>query len=159
MPLNIKMVPFERICVGTSTVTNCCSNPAKISIDGTAPILRQVYTMLEDRADTPLKRVYLCLQKLYLGFEDATPEQYDSSVRILLDEMPDAVKTVEKAGSKIMNSNLFGAIQEYRDLLNSTNSACHNWTTEFTGQFQPKIDLENPPNEPIVIRPPRRKCF
>jgi len=156
MSLNIKMAPFERICIGTSTITNCWPEPTKFKIDGNAPVLRQVYTMLDDRADTPLKKVYLCVQKMYLGFEDVTYDQYELAVERLMADMPSAAHTVRKANAKIADGNLFGAIQEYRNLLNTAHSTSRDWTAEFTGQFQPKIDPNDPLCESMVIRAQRR---
>ncbi|NVN88145.1 MAG: flagellar biosynthesis repressor FlbT [Rhodopseudomonas sp.] len=150
MALKVKMMPYERIFIGATTVTNCWSEPAKFTIEGSAPVLRQAHAMLEERADTTLKRVYLCVQKLYLGCDGATPAQYFALVSALLAEMPQAATTVAQANSEIANGSYYGAIREYRKLLDSEYPQ-RDWAAELTGMFQP-----DPKAAPEVIRAPRR---
>jgi len=150
MALKVKMMPFERIFIGATTVTNCWSEPAKFTIEGAAPVLRQAHAMLEERADTTLKRVYLCVQKLYLGRDGATPAQYVELVAALLAEMPRAADTVAAANAEIASGSYYGVIRAYRKLLDAEYPQ-RDWAAELTGMFQPKPD-----NAPVVIRAPRR---
>jgi flagellar biosynthesis regulator FlbT len=157
MALKIKMDPFERIFIGTTSVTNCWSEPAKFTIEGNAPILRQASTMLEERADTPLRQVYLCVQKLYLGDEAATLAQYFERVGALLDEMPSAAATVAAANAEIGKGSLYGALRQYRKLLDSVSVNGRDWAAEVTGVFEPTPTvIARQGKEPLVIRAPRR---
>lgn len=156
MPMKVKLAPYERIFIGTTVVTNCWSEPAKFTIDGDGPVLRQESTMLAERADSPLKQVYLCVQKLYLGFADATVAQYHRAVELLIKEMPTAAETIDKANSEVAKGNFYGAIREYRWLLDIAHPGGRDWTAELTGVFQPKVDPDAPSSAPVVIRAPRR---
>jgi len=153
MALKVKMMPYERIFIGSTTVTNCWSEPAKFTIEGCAPVLRQAHAMLEERADTTLKRLYLCVQKLYLGCDGATSAQYFELVAALLAEMPQAAATVAQANAEIANGSYYGAIREYRKLLDSEYPQ-RDWAAELTGLFQPKPTATA--EAPVVIRAPRR---
>ncbi|MDF3812299.1 MULTISPECIES: flagellar biosynthesis repressor FlbT [Rhodopseudomonas] len=150
MALKVKMMPYERIFIGTTVVTNAWSEPAKFSIEGAAPVLRQAHAMLEERADTPLKRVYLCVQNLYLGCDGASVARYFELVAELLAQMPQAAATVAAANSEIAKGSFYGAIREYRKLLYSEYPQ-RDWAAELTGLFQPKAA-----SAPVVIRAPRR---
>jgi flagellar biosynthesis regulator FlbT len=157
MALKIKMDPFERIFIGTTSVTNCWSEPAKFTIEGNSPILRQASTMLEERANTPLRQVYLCVQKLYLGDATATLDHYFQRVAALLAAMPSAGATVAAANAEIGNGVLYGALKHYRKLLDQVSVNGRDWAAEVTGVFQPTPTvIARQGREPLVIRAPRR---
>jgi len=74
MPLKVELKPFERIIIGQSVVTNSDTR-AKFLIDGKAPILREKDILTAETANTPVKRLYLCIQMMYL--EDDIPKYQD----------------------------------------------------------------------------------
>src|SRR3954451_1248744 len=65
MALRVELKPGERIIIGESLITNSDSRAAFL-IDGDAPILREEDILTAEPADTPVKRVYLCVQMMYL---------------------------------------------------------------------------------------------
>ena len=65
MPLRVELKPFERIVVGESVIINSGSRTSFL-IDGEAPILRERDTVTAETADTPAKRLYFCIQLMYL---------------------------------------------------------------------------------------------
>jgi flagellar protein FlbT len=65
MALRVELKPGERIIIGESLITNSDSRAAFL-IDGDAPILREKDILTAETADTPVKRVYLCVQMMYL---------------------------------------------------------------------------------------------
>jgi flagellar biosynthesis regulator FlbT len=113
--------------------------------------------MLDERATTPLRKVYLCVQKLYLGDEVATLAQYFERVGALLAEMPSAGATVAAANTEIANGSLYGALKHYRQLLDQVSPNGRDWAAEVTGVFQPvPAIVARQGKEPLVIRAPRR---
>ena len=88
MALKVELKPFERIIIGQSVVTNSDSR-ARFLIDGKAPILREKDILTAETANTPVKRLYLCIQMMYL--EDDIPKYQDlymDFVKDLLQAVP-----------------------------------------------------------------------
>jgi flagellar biosynthesis regulator FlbT len=119
MGLKITLKPFERIEIGPLTLTNGWLEPSTFLIEGIAPVLRQANTLLEDQADTSLKQVYLCVQKLFLRREGATIAQYQQKAAQLLEEMPAAETTIHDAGRDIAEGRLYVALRRYRELMDA----------------------------------------
>lgn len=120
--LKITLKPFERIEIGALTLINGWTESSTFSIEGIAPVLRQANTIREDLADTSLRRVYLCLQKLYLQRDGATLDGYRTAAERLLADMPVAAATVAKADEAIAANRLYAALKAYRDLLDETDA-------------------------------------
>ena len=65
MPLRVELKPFERIVIGESVIINSDTRTCFL-IDGESPILRERDTVTAETANTPAKRLYLCVQTMYL---------------------------------------------------------------------------------------------
>ena len=65
MPLRVELKPFERIVIGETVLINSGTRTSFL-IDGDAPILREKDTITAETANTPAKRLYLCVQTMYL---------------------------------------------------------------------------------------------
>ncbi len=65
MPLRVELKPFERIIIGESVIINSGARTSFL-IDGDTPILREKDTVTAESADTPAKRLYHCVQTMYL---------------------------------------------------------------------------------------------
>src|SRR5215470_11608517 len=98
MPLRVELKPFERIVIGESVIINSGTRTCFL-IDGDTPILREKDTVTAESADTPAKRLYLCVQTMYLK-NDATRqrERYLDLIKELRDTIPhsrDLIESVE----------------------------------------------------------------
>ena len=65
VPLRVELKPFERIVIGDIVLVNSGTRTSFL-IDGDARILRERDTITAETANTPAKRLYLCLQTMYL---------------------------------------------------------------------------------------------
>ena len=65
MPLRVELKPFERIIIGETVIIKSGTRTSFL-IDGEAPILREKDTVTVETANTPVKRLYLCVQTMYL---------------------------------------------------------------------------------------------
>ena len=65
MALRVELKPYERIVIGKSVITNS-ETRAVFLIDGETPILREKDILTADTANTPVRRIYLCVQMMYL---------------------------------------------------------------------------------------------
>src|SRR6266568_6132238 len=101
MALRVELKPGERIIIGESLITNSDSRAAFL-IDGDAPILREKDILTAETANSPVKRIYLCVQMMYL--EKDIPkyqELYMGFVKDLLEAVPSFRPQIEAASKLI----------------------------------------------------------
>lgn len=117
MPLRVELKPFERIIIGQSVITNSEHRTAFL-IDGDTPILREKDILTSETANTPVKRIYLCVQQMYL--ENDIPkyqELYLGFVKDMLDAVPSSRAPIETASNHILSGSLYKALKEIRKLM------------------------------------------
>lgn len=122
MPLRVELKPFERIIIGNSVITNS-ETRAVFLIDGETPILREKDILTAETANTPVKRIYLCVQQMYL--EDDIPKYQDlylGFVKELLEAVPSFRDAIETASKLILSGHLYKALREIRKLISRENS-------------------------------------
>jgi flagellar biosynthesis repressor protein FlbT len=117
MALKIELKPFERIIIGESLITNS-DQRARFLIEGNAPILREKDILTADAADTPVKRIYLCVQMMYL--ENDIPKYQDlyfEFVKDLLAAAPSSRKQIESASNHILSGAFYKALKDIKKLM------------------------------------------
>ena len=117
MALRVELKPFERIIIGDSLITNSDTKTAFL-IDGDAPILREKEILTADTANTPVRRIYLCVQMMYL--EKDIPkyqELYLGFIKELLEAAPSFRPGIEGASNLILSGHLYKALKEIRKLI------------------------------------------
>ncbi len=117
MPLRVELKPFERIVIGQSVITNS-ETRATFLIDGETPILREKDILTGETANTPVKRIYLCVQQMYL--ENDIPkyqELYLGFVKDMLEAVPSFRVPLETASNLILSGDLYKALREIRKLI------------------------------------------
>jgi flagellar protein FlbT len=117
MALKVELKPFERILIGQSLITNT-EFRTKLMIEGHAPILREKDILTAETADTPVKRLYLCVQMMYL--EDDIPKYQDlymSFVKDLLEAVPSFRQSIETASRLILGGSLYQSLREIQRLI------------------------------------------
>jgi flagellar biosynthesis repressor protein FlbT len=117
MSLRVVLKPFERIIIGQSVITNS-ETRSTFLIDGEAPILREKDILTAETANTPVKRLYLCIQMMYL--ENDIPKYQDlymSFVKDLLEAVPSFRTSIETASKLILSGSLYNSLKEVRKLI------------------------------------------
>ena len=118
MALKIELKPFERIIVGESLITNS-DQRARFIIEGNAPILREKDILTGETANTPVKRIYLCVQMMYLENDIAKyQELYFDFVKDLLSAAPSYRKQIESASNHILSGSFYKALKDIKRLMN-----------------------------------------
>jgi flagellar protein FlbT len=117
LPLRIELKPFERIVIGESVIVNSGTR-ASFLIDGEAPVLREKETVTAETANTPARRLYLCVQMMYLK-NDASRyrEPYLKSLRELREAMPAARDLIEVINQYVLKGAFYKALKEIRTLM------------------------------------------
>jgi flagellar biosynthesis repressor protein FlbT len=117
MALKVVLKPFERIIIGKSLITNSETRTTFL-IDGEAPILREKDILTAETANTPVKRLYLCIQMMYL--ENDIPKYQDlymGFVKDLLEAAPSFRPSIETASKLILGGSLYSSLKEIRKLI------------------------------------------
>ena len=116
MPLRIELKPFERIVIGEAVLVNSGTRTS-FMIDGDAPILREKDTVTPENANTPVKRLYLCIQTMYL--KNDIPRyriEYQRYLRSLRDSQPGDRLAINIIDSHVSAGALYKALKEIRKL-------------------------------------------
>src|ERR1700739_676487 len=118
MPLRVELKPFERIVIGESVIINSGTRTCFL-IDGETPILRERDTVTAETANTPAKRLYFCIQMMYLKNDVV---RYRASYRVLLNDlrnvMPDSSDLLDAIHHHVSAEALYKALKETKRLMN-----------------------------------------
>jgi flagellar protein FlbT len=117
MPLRVELKPFERIIIGETVIVNSGIRTSFL-IDGEAPILREKDTVTAETADTPVKRLYFCVQMMYL--KNDIPKYrtaYLGFVKDLREAVPGSRDMIEAVNNHISDGSLYKALKEIRKLM------------------------------------------
>jgi flagellar protein FlbT len=117
MPLRVELKPFERIIIGESVLINSGTRTSFL-IDGDTPILRERDTVTAETADTPAKRLYHCVQTMYLKSD---VPRYRASCLGVLEELEDSCPgssdLIAAIARHVSDGALYKALKEIRKLM------------------------------------------
>jgi len=117
MALKIELKPFERIIIGQSLITNSDTR-TRFLIEGDAPILREKDILTPEAADTPVKRIYLCVQMMYLENDIAKYQPlYFEFVKDVIAAAPSFRKQIEAASNHILSGAFYKALKDIKKLM------------------------------------------
>ena len=117
MALKIDLKPFERIIIGQSLITNSDTR-TRFLIEGDAPILREKDILTPEAADTPVKRIYLCVQMMYLENDIAKYQPlYFEFVKDIIAAAPSFRKQIEAASNHILSGAFYKALKDIKKLM------------------------------------------
>ena len=117
MPLRVELKPFERIIIGETVIVNSGIRTSFL-IDGEAPILREKDTVTAETANTPVKRLYFCVQMMYL--KNDIPKyrpSYLGLIKELREAIPGSRDLIEAVNSHVSGGSLYKALKEIRKLM------------------------------------------
>jgi flagellar protein FlbT len=117
MPLRVELKPFERIIIGETVLINSGTRTSFL-IDGEAPVLREKDTVTAETANTPVKRLYFCVQMMYLKKDiPRYRTSYLGFVKDLREALPDSRDVIDTVNSHISSGALYKALKELRKLM------------------------------------------
>jgi flagellar protein FlbT len=117
MPLRVELKPFERIVIGDSVIINSGTRTCFL-VDGDAPILRDKDTVTAETADTPAKRLYYCVQMMYLKNDVARYRPaYLAAIDELRRSLPGCDDLIDAADRQVTEGALYKALKEIRKLI------------------------------------------
>ena len=117
MPLRVELKPFERIIIGETVIINSGTRTSFL-IDGEAPILREKDTVTAETANTPVKRLYFCVQMMYLKNDiPRYRSAYLDFVRDLRQSIPGSREAIDAVNTHVSAGALYKALKELRKLM------------------------------------------
>jgi flagellar protein FlbT len=117
MPLRVELKPFERIIIGETVIINSGTRTSFL-IDGEAPILREKDTVTAETANTPVKRLYFCVQMMYL--KNDIPKYraaYLGFMSDLREAVPGSRDMIDAVNAHISGGALYKALKEIRKVM------------------------------------------
>ena len=116
MALKVELKPGERVIIGDCVVTNA-DQRTRLLIDGDTPILREKDILTGETANTPAKRIYLCVQLMYLSKDPHVHhETYFTLMRDIVQAAPSTWPYVESINNRILTGDLYKALKEAKNL-------------------------------------------
>jgi len=117
MALKIELKPHERIIIGESLITNSDTR-TRFLVEGNAPILREKDVLTAETANTPIKRIYLCVQMMYLENDIVKYQDlYFEFVKDILAAAPSFRKQIESASNHILSGSFYKALKDIKKLM------------------------------------------
>jgi flagellar biosynthesis repressor protein FlbT len=117
MPLRVELKPFERITIGDSVIINSGTRSSFL-IDGDTPILREKDTITAETADTPAKRLYHCVQMMYLKNDvDRYRATYLDCIKGMQEAAPGSSDLIAAVNHHVTEGSLYKALKEIRKLM------------------------------------------
>jgi flagellar protein FlbT len=116
--LKLTLKPNEKVFIGGAVVQNG-DNPAELSILNDVPLLREKDVLTEQEADSACKRVYLCVQLMYMDRNNLSNYQrtYQSLMGELLTAVPATVDYIAEINNDLACGRYYQALKCARKLV------------------------------------------
>jgi len=117
MALKVELKPGERVIIGDCVVTNS-DQRTRLLIEGETPILREKDILTSETANTPAKRIYLCVQLMYLS-RDSRPhhQTYFQLMRDIVQAAPSTWPHINSITNNILTGELYKALKSAKKLI------------------------------------------
>jgi flagellar biosynthesis repressor protein FlbT len=116
MPLRVELKPFERIVIGETVIIS--GTRTSFLIDGEAPILREKDTVTAETANTPVKRLYFCVQMMYLKNDIPRYRMaYLGFFKDMREAIPGSRDVIDAINNHVSAGALYKALKEIRKLM------------------------------------------
>jgi flagellar protein FlbT len=117
MGLKVELKPGERCILGECLITNGDQRTRRL-VEGQAPILREKDIMTPARADTPAKRIYLCVQIMYTSRDPRLHhETFFSLMRDLVQAAPSSWPHMQVICNNILAGQMYQALKSAKTLI------------------------------------------
>lgn len=118
MPLKLSLKPNEKIFIGGAVVQNG-DNHAELSILSDVPLLREKDILTEETADSHCRKIYLCVQLMYM--DTANLARYQQSYIRLIEEAlvaaPSTAPYVAEINNQLACGCYYQALKSARKLV------------------------------------------
>ena len=117
MALKVELKPGERVIISDCVVTNA-DQRTRLLIEGDTPILREKDILTGETANTPAKRIYLCVQLMYLSKDPHVHhETYFTLMRDIVQAAPSTWPYIEVINNSILTGEFYKALKATKKLI------------------------------------------
>jgi flagellar protein FlbT len=117
MGLKVELKPGERCILGECLITNG-GQRTRLLVEGQVPILREKDIMTTPQADTPAKRIYLCIQLMYTSRDPRLHyETYFALMRDLVQAAPSSWSNMQTICNHIISGQMYKALKSAKTLI------------------------------------------
>ncbi len=117
MGLKVELKPGERCILGECLITNG-DQRTRLLVEGQTPILREKDIMTPAQADTPAKRIYLCVQIMYTSRDPRLHhETFFALMRDLVQAAPSSWTHMQAICNHIMIGQMYKALKSAKTLI------------------------------------------
>lgn len=119
MPLKLSLRPGEKLFIAGAVLQNG-EHGAELTVLNDVPILREKDILTEQTADTLGKRIYLCVQLMYMDAPHLLDYQlkYALLVQEFLKHWPQAADIVTRINAELDGGRHYQALRTAREFLN-----------------------------------------
>lgn len=118
MALKITLKPHEKMILGGAVITN---GPSKCEfvVESPVTILRQNSILSPNDADTPARRIYLCIQLMYVDPKKLKHHQeaYWQLVKDFIDAAPSSLGLIDRINELIFKEKYYEALKSAKELI------------------------------------------
>ena len=116
MPLRLNLKPYEQIMINGAVITNL-RRRAFLAIHNNARIIPGKFVLQQERASTPVRRIYFAAQMMYIFAEDPVEcANWEQEFKKRLAEVVAIVSTVQVRDALAEAERLFDQRQFYQTL-------------------------------------------
>ena len=117
MTLKITLKPNEKMIIGEAVIANG-SSKCEFTIENNVPILRQNNIISPENANTPARRIYLCIQLMYGDKPNIRTHQqlYWKLVREFIQAAPSSLGLIDEINELIVSEKYYHAIKKAQKL-------------------------------------------
>lgn len=117
MSLKVELKPGEKLLIGSVVVTNT-DQRTRLFIDGKAPILREKDILTAETANSPAKRIYLCVQLMYIQQDvSGLSSEYLQLINDITRAAPSTIPIVDAINNEILTGSLYKALKAAKKLI------------------------------------------
>lgn len=117
VPLKIELKPGERLILGGCVVIND-GRRTRLAIEGAMPVLREKDIMTARQANSPAKRLYLAVQRMYTSMRtQENYADYRALIRGIVEAAPCTRRFIDSINNRMLTGELYEALKETRKLI------------------------------------------
>lgn len=118
MALKITLKPHEKLIIGGAVIANGGTR-SDFLVENNVPILREKDIMSLKDADSPCRRIYFCIQLMYIDEKNMTEHHktYWDLVRDVVKAAPSTKGMLNEISEQILHNQFYQALKSTRKLI------------------------------------------
>jgi flagellar protein FlbT len=118
MSLKLRLKPHEKLIISGAVIVNG-SKSAEFLVENNVPILRESDIMGEAQVTSPSRRLYFCVQLMYIDNGNTVPylDQYQELANAIVTAAPSTGLFIAQISEKVVAADFYHALKLARKLI------------------------------------------